>query len=113
MIAPQETDQPPLLHEIWRHACHARDSAIKANLRKLAKWLRANILSNAKLGRRLAAEFRLRRNIRALQRLDDRVLSDIGLGRSEIETIVRTGRPAHATRILYRWNRTPPMQDAA
>ena len=42
-----------------------------------------------RLARQLAAERRLRRDIRMLRQLEDRELSDMGLGRSEIEHVVR------------------------
>jgi len=50
-----------------------------------------------RLARQLAAERRLRRDIRMLRGLPDRDLADIGLGRSEIEYVVRGGRRSRAT----------------
>jgi uncharacterized protein YjiS (DUF1127 family) len=40
----------------------------------------------------IAREIRLRRDLRNLQRLDDAMLRDIGLGRGELEDVVRHGR---------------------
>jgi uncharacterized protein YjiS (DUF1127 family) len=40
----------------------------------------------------IAREIRLRRDLRNLQRLDDAMLRDIGLGRGELEDAVRHGR---------------------
>ena len=44
------------------------------------------------LAEKFARRRRFQRDIRELQRLDDRMLADIGMRRSEIERMVRRGR---------------------
>ena len=44
----------------------------------------------------IAREVRLRRDLRNLQRLDDVMLQDIGLGRGELEDAVRNGRSGNS-----------------
>jgi uncharacterized protein YjiS (DUF1127 family) len=50
------------------------------------------VLATARLVRTIAVEFQHRRAIRHLHQLDDRMLADVGIRRSEIEPAVRTGR---------------------
>src|ERR1700737_3144641 len=50
-----------------------------------------------RLGRDLAAKGVLRRAIRELHQLDDRMLADIGISRGEIESAVRNGLPTRVT----------------
>lgn len=52
----------------------------------------------------IAREIRLRRDLRNLQRLDDAMLRDIGLGRGELEDVVRHGRSGlhSGERLLHR-----------
>jgi uncharacterized protein YjiS (DUF1127 family) len=52
-------------------------------------WLKDSLLGLAKLVTRAA---RVRRDMRRLSEMDDRMLRDIGLARSEIERAVRGGR---------------------
>jgi uncharacterized protein YjiS (DUF1127 family) len=65
---------------------------------------RAALLKSIKRGiARIGEEIRLRRDTDALLALDDRLLADIGVRRSELEYAVRHGRrlsdtPAHADR---------------
>jgi uncharacterized protein YjiS (DUF1127 family) len=92
----------PSAYELHLNARRARGQAINAFSRhavgRFAQWLcvlAAN--GGARLARHLAAERRLRRDIRMLKQLGDRELSDMGLGRSEIEFVVRGGRRSRAT----------------
>src|SRR5215207_9676382 len=59
---------------------------------RLVKWLAVLAHGAIELTRELMDERRRRRDIRALMRFDNRALADIGLGRSEIESVVRNGR---------------------
>jgi uncharacterized protein YjiS (DUF1127 family) len=65
---------------------------------KFADWLCVLAYNGGvKLARQLAAERGLRRDIRMLQRLQDRELADMGLRRSEIEHVVRGRRRSRTT----------------
>jgi uncharacterized protein YjiS (DUF1127 family) len=66
-----------------------------------------------RLARKLAAERRLRRDICILRQLQDRELSDMGLGRSEIEYVVRGGRRPRATDCPTHRRRNPAHQAAS
>src|SRR3712207_4971683 len=54
-----------------------------------AAWLKESL---TKLAKRIAKAERVRRDMRRLSEMDDRMLRDIGLARSEIERAVRGGR---------------------
>lgn len=70
-----------------------RDLVIQActrgTMRAFAQWLRVFVLCGTRWARGLAAKQRLRSAVRELQRLDDRMLADIGVTRGEIESAVR------------------------
>src|SRR5262249_8919872 len=79
--------------ELHRQAAIQRNLVIQAYVRAAARasaeWLRVLSVRGARLVRNLAAERRRRRAIRELQRLDDRMLHDIGGSRGDIEFAVR------------------------
>jgi len=86
----------PSSYELHRRAQRERSLVINALLRsatrEFVKWLTVLASGGVKRARELTDEWRRRREIRALLRFDDRALADMGLGRSEIEFVVRTGR---------------------
>jgi len=61
-------------------------------VRDFAEWLRSLGQMVLRLARDLTVELLRRRDIRRAQRFDDRALADMGVGRSEIEHVVRRGR---------------------
>lgn len=106
----------PSAYELHLRARRARSQAMSALSRqavsKFAEWLGLLVYNGGiRLARRLAAERRLRRDIHRLKRLHDRDLSDMGLGRSEIEYVVRGGRSRTTESPLYR--RTPAQRQQA
>jgi uncharacterized protein YjiS (DUF1127 family) len=59
----------------------------------------------ARIARLVAAaiqEYQARLAVRRLRKFDDQLLRDIGVGRGEIERVVRSGRPAAAVRSRRR-----------
>jgi uncharacterized protein YjiS (DUF1127 family) len=96
MLAIESPDMQLSSYELHLHARRKRNRLInrlaRRYLRKLAKSLGDLVHEAARLAHSLAAEWRLRRNVDALQKLDDRALADMGLGRSEIERVVRSGQ---------------------
>jgi uncharacterized protein YjiS (DUF1127 family) len=72
--------------ELKRRAHRERSLAVNALMRSairaFATWLSA---LGGRLMHRLDNAWRYRRTVRALQRLNDRALADIGLSRGEIE----------------------------
>jgi uncharacterized protein YjiS (DUF1127 family) len=100
----------PSPFEIERWARRERSLFINTLMRnaarKFARWLRVLVLRAARTARSWAAEHLRRRAIRALQQLDDRTLADIGVARSEIESVIRGGRPARAAGKVLRQGRS-------
>lgn len=106
-------------YELHMRARELRSQAaaalIRAAAREFTRWLGLLVHEAAKLPRRLAAEWERQRAIRALQQFDDRTLADIGLGRGDIEGVVRLGRRRHAngTSAPRRAPSRPPAQRRA
>ena len=96
----------PSAHELHMRARREQAQVVNAFLsdgaRKFVGWLGVLASNALMLARRLAAEWRLRRDIHALRQLHDRELSDMGLGRGEIEGVVRHGRNPRAARFGHR-----------
>jgi len=116
----KDNSTPPLsFFELQRQARIERNRMIHAGVRMavhaIAKWLRMLVPRGKRLAQAWAAEHRRRRDIRELQRLDDRTLQDIGVRRNEIESAVRHGLPARASwkQRQRHWNSPPPRQRAA
>jgi uncharacterized protein YjiS (DUF1127 family) len=90
----------PSAYELHRRARREQAEFVNTLMgnaaRKLAGWVGALARNGAKLARALAAERRLRRDIRMLRQFGDRALRDMGLTRGEIEHVVRHGRRWHA-----------------
>jgi len=86
----------PSSYQLHRRSERERSLVMNALLRSATGRLVNSVIDLGRGGLRLAREFikkrRQRREIRALLGLDDRALADMGLGRSEIERAVRTGR---------------------
>ena len=101
--------------ELERQAAIERNLFIQACVRAAVNWLRLVVLQSARFARRVAVEHSRRNAIRQLQRLDDRMLRDMGIHRGDIESAVRNGVPARARRIRPQERRygAPPQQRAA
>jgi uncharacterized protein YjiS (DUF1127 family) len=116
----KDNSSPPISSfELQRLASIERNLVIadgaRAAMRATTKRLRRLVLRSMQMARDLAAERRRRSAIRALQRLDDRMLKDIGVRRCEIEFAVRNGLPARVNRKPRQraWSSAPPQQRAA
>ena len=102
--------------ELERQAAIERNLFIQDCVRAAVDWLCLLVLRSARFARRVAAEQSRRNAIRQLERLDDRMLRDMGLHRGEIEFAVRNGLPARARRNgsqERRYSASPPRQRAA
>jgi uncharacterized protein YjiS (DUF1127 family) len=79
--------------ELHRQAAIERNlliqACVRAAARALATWVRVLFVRSTRLVHDFAAERRRRKVMRELQRLDDRMLKDIGIRRGEIEVVVR------------------------
>jgi len=104
----------PSSYEIHLRARRARGQAMGMLSRHAVSQFAASLCMLAcnggvRLARQLAAERRLRRDIRALRQLEDRELSDLGLGRSEIEHVVRGAQQSLAEAPPHPAQRPEPL----
>jgi uncharacterized protein YjiS (DUF1127 family) len=90
----------PSAHELQRHARRRQarmiNTIVGSGARRLADLLGDFADKGTRLAGALAAEWRVRRDIRTLRQLGDLALRDMGLTRGEIEHVVRHGRRWHA-----------------
>jgi uncharacterized protein YjiS (DUF1127 family) len=100
MSTSKSFDEQGMSYALHRRARHDRNLAVHALASQLTYMfttrLRAFARRSGRLALRLANEWYRRRAIRALHRLDDRILGDIGLSRGDIEFVVRNGPPWRA-----------------
>ena len=73
----------------------------------LAAWLRTVNRATVRLIDDLAARREQRSAVRALHKLDDHVLHDIGISRGEIEYVVRHGREERRANVVTMPRRAP------
>src|SRR5262245_9585286 len=92
---PSDSEKWPSAYELQRRARRERSEVVNALLRsavgQFAQWLRVLVINCAQLPGRVKAELQRRREMRALEQLDDRMLADIGVARCEIDSAVRFG----------------------
>jgi uncharacterized protein YjiS (DUF1127 family) len=104
-------------YELERRARAARAAAMSASmrgaLRKFAGWWHTLLGACSRLAARLAAVVCQWYAIRALQRLDDRTLADLGVSRGEIAFVVRGGRPARERQAKAASPRARPQRQQA
>jgi uncharacterized protein YjiS (DUF1127 family) len=98
-----ETSLPrPPIYEAELRARHERNLLAHALAHRLAatvsRWLGSLAHKGVQQMRRFANERCQRRAIRTLNKLDDRMLADLGLCRGDIENVVRYGPPWHGTK---------------
>jgi uncharacterized protein YjiS (DUF1127 family) len=107
----------PLSYEFARQAHAERTRLMQAYLRSTARGLAAFVFALAKtcikLAKRLAHERLLRSDLRALQKLDDRTLADIGVSRGALEYLLRKGTTAGGLRIAATYPRRSPRPNGA
>jgi len=102
----------PSSYEFARQAHTERTLLMRAYVQSTAHGLAALIADLAKtvikLVKRIMAEQRLRRDMRALQKFDDRTLADIGVSRGALEYLLRKGQTAAEFRTAAALPRRTP-----
>ena len=116
MFEPETSALRPSSYELQLRAHRDRNLLMNAllrhALRKLAAGVRRFARESERLARNLTAEWRLRRQMHALERLDDRTLTDFGLVRGDIEYVVRSKRPRRAIRNSQQHDARPAFLEA-
>jgi uncharacterized protein YjiS (DUF1127 family) len=89
MFATKTSGLPPSFEEVRIGVARERSRVVGAlassAAREFAQWTRRIAANTGKLAQSIAFVCSCRCDARALRRLDDRMLADIGLKRSEIE----------------------------
>jgi uncharacterized protein YjiS (DUF1127 family) len=109
------TNETPLLWPQYqagvRKGRHLHALAVTASLlsiaQRLAGWLRTLNRAIVRLIDDLAARRKQLRAVRALHKLDDHALHDIGISRGEIEYVVRHGREERRPNVVTMPRRAP------
>src|SRR5215468_6702180 len=86
------------------HSAQFRTQGINAEARLQSRWLMCLFAALAKARSAIQSELRARRNAAELASMDDRMLRDIGISRSEIYSLVR-GPIAGARGAHLGWQR--------
>src|SRR5262245_3471743 len=96
------------LHRLARRErSRVMNALARSAMHEFTGWLGALARGCSRLAHTWVAERQLRRAAREMQRLDDRTLKDIGVCRSEIDFVVRFGRPHFAQQPPLRQPRAP------
>jgi uncharacterized protein YjiS (DUF1127 family) len=112
-------NETPVLWSLYqpyqRKARHLRSLVFTAHLRNAARaiagWLRAFDRAAGRPVERLRARRNTRKAVQALQRLDDRMLGDIGVFRGEINHVVRHGRTKVRANVVAMPDAPRPVQE--
>jgi len=99
----------PLSYEFARQAHDERTRLMQEYIRRAARGI-ATLVGNLTqscvgLAKRIDARRRLRTDIRALQKFDDRTLADIGLSRDALDYLLRKGSTRAGLRIAATYPR--------
>jgi uncharacterized protein YjiS (DUF1127 family) len=109
MFETRTSGVPPAFEEMRIGVARERSRLVStlasSTAHEFAQWLRVLAASTGKLAQSLASAWSCRCDVRTLQRFDDRMLADIGLGRGEIDCACWR-RPSDDMSDPYRPSRT-------